>query len=407
MRRIYYILLGLILFGFHWSCSSEDVMEEEVVETLDVPISFDLLSVGSELTTKVSPDENDGVPASEARDVSVNRVNVYVYQRKEGETYRSKTEGFTRLRDYTLTAVKNDSWPHFTARGSVQLQSGYEYRITAVAYNDREVETKSFEMSDPVLERAYIELKETENYQTPELFFGTVVYNDRDTIFSYSQIKDNKADLTGWLYRGVAGIELNLKGVPNTVKCITLLADSVYTQVKACYYDDFKSAYGMKKDTKHKHFMIGKQERPDPCEEKTWDLKMEGPNLLTDICTSLTVVINEEEKDGTTSTSYARLKVREGSTEQTTKSLPPKEDGEDGNGVGIIPGEDDLPVDPENPEDPDKKPFTICFKRNNYYEINGDYDKLFTQKYTLRVFVNPNWDADISLSLDKAEAQNP
>ena len=389
MRRIYYILLGLILLGFHWSCSSEDVMEEEVVETLDVPISFDLLSVGSELTTKVSPDENDGVPASEARDVSVNRVKVYVYQRKEGGTYRSKTEGFTRLRDYTLTAVENKDWPHFTARGSVQLQSGYEYRITAVAYNDREVETKSFEMSDPVLERAYIELKETENYQTPELFFGTVVYNDRDTIFSY---------------RCEAGIELNLKGVPNTVKCITLLADSVYTQVKACYYDDFKSAYGMKKDTEHKHFMIGKQDCPKDCGD-TWDLEMEGPNLLTDICTSLTVVI-EEEKDGTTSTSYARLKVREGSTEQTTKSLPPKEDGEEGNGIGIIPGEDDLPVDPENPEDPDKKPFTICFKRNNYYEINGDYDKLFTQKYTLRVFVNPNWDADISLSLDKAEAQN-
>lgn len=406
MRRIYYILLGLILFGFHWSCSSEDVMEEEVVETLDVPISFDLLSVGSELTTKVSPDENDGVPASEARDVSVNRVKVYVYQRKEGGTYRSKTEGFTRLRDYTLTAVENKDWPHFTARGSVQLQSGYEYRITAVAYNDREVETKSFEMSDPVLERAYIELKETENYQTPELFFGTVVYNDRDTIFSYSQIKDNMADLTGWLYRGVAGIELNLKGVPNTVKCITLLADSVYTQVKACYYDDFKSAYGMKKDTEHKHFMIGKQERPDPCEEKTWDLKMEGPNLLTDICTSLTVVI-EEEKDETTSTSYARLKVREGSTEQTTKSLPPKEDGEEGNGIGIIPGSDE----PENPypEDPEesRNPYTICFLRNNYYQIEGDYDDLMTNKYVLKVTVNPYWDADISLSLDKAEARNP
>ena len=238
------------------------------------------------------------------------------------------------------------------------------------------------------------------------MFFGTVVYNEQDTIFRYSEIKNSKADLSGWLYRGVAGIELTLRNVPDTVQTITLLADSVYTQVNACYYDDFKSAFQMERDTEHKRFKIGSWNREgQEINDNKWTLEGEGPNLLTDICTSLTVRIRYNYTEA-----YARLRVREveaPSADRTisTKSLPPEEEG--GNGIGIIPGSDE----PENPypEDPEesRNPYTICFLRNNYYQIKGDYDDLMTNKYVLKVTVNPYWDADVSLSLDKAEAQNP
>lgn len=61
-----------------------------------------------------------------------------------------------------------------------------------------------------------------------------------------------------------------------------------------------------------------------------------------------------------------------------------------------------IPDDPENPDaDDPNAPFRVCFQRNNYYQIVGDYEKLLTQKYTLRVLVNPNWDGNVELSLEK------
>ena len=96
---------------------------------------------------------------------------------------------------------------------------------------------------------------------------------------------------------------------------------------------------------------------------------------------------------------YARLRLKE--TGVKTKAVPP----DDGPGIGIIPdsGDPENP-NPEDPEDPDPEaPYRVCFKRNNYYEISGDYNKLMTRQYTLRVTVNPYWDADVSLSLDKVE----
>ena len=411
MRQYYYILVGLALWGANLSCSSEgDIMEETpVVETLDVPISFNLLSSGDGLTTRVSPDENDGVPNAPLRDNKVDLVKVYVYQRKEGGSYVNKTDGFMKSSEYTLNAIKQAEWPHYIAEGIIQLQSGYEYRITAVAYGEKEFNEKPFEMVGESLSRARIDLDEKKDYQAPELFFGTVVYNEQDTIFRYSEIKNSKADLSGWLYRGVAGIELTLRNVPDTVQTITLLADSVYTQVNACYYDDFKSAFQMERDTEHKRFKIGSWNREgQEIDVNKWTLEGEGPNLLTDICTSLTVRIRYNYTEA-----YARLRVREveaPSADRTisTKSLPPEEEG--GNGIGIIPGSDE----PENPypEDPEesRNPYTICFLRNNYYQIEGDYDDLMTNKYVLKVTVNPYWDADVSLSLDKVEedgTQNP
>ena len=104
---------------------------------------------------------------------------------------------------------------------------------------------------------------------------------------------------------------------------------------------------------------------------------------------------------------YARLRIKEASSDDNvsgqslgTKAIP----GDGGNGTGIIPGGEETPEDPENPDDPDKNSFTVCFKRNNYYKIEGDYEKLMTNELNITVIVNPNWDADVSLTL--GEAQN-
>ena len=59
----------------------------------------------------------------------------------------------------------------------------------------------------------------------------------------------------------------------------------------------------------------------------------------------------------------------------------------------------------ENP-DSGKNPFQICFKRNQYYKILGDYEKLTTMEYVLQVTVNPNWDGDVYLPLDKSDDSN-
>ena len=86
--------------------------------------------------------------------------------------------------------------------------------------------------------------------------------------------------------------------------------------------------------------------------------------------------------------------------EEQTRSIP--SDG--GNGTGIIPEGEVIDPTPEDPsDDNEKNPYRVCFKRNNYYRIEGDYTQLRTFKYTLRVTVNPSWDMDVSLPLDKSE----
>ena len=84
-----------------------------------------------------------------------------------------------------------------------------------------------------------------------------------------------------------------------------------------------------------------------------------------------------------------------------TRSIP----SGGGNGTGIILGGEETPEYPEEGGDgeSEKNPYQVCFKRNNYYQISGNYDSLLTQKYVLRVTVNPNWDMDVSLPLDKSE----
>ena len=62
-------------------------------------------------------------------------------------------------------------------------------------------------------------------------------------------------------------------------------------------------------------------------------------------------------------------------------------------------------IHPQAIRDPDKpapvNPFRVCFLRNNYYRIKGDYQSLVTMEYILQVSVNPNWEGDVNLPLGK------
>ncbi len=407
MRNLYISIWVLFSFLQIVSCAKEDDDVTKVSETKEVPVSFSFQAVGA-LTTKAG----ETPPAYHyAREVAVDRVKLYVYKRATDAVYANDKEGFSldEGKGRMLTAVEqnghddnmtgqNTTQPHFVARGTLQLESGYDYRITALGYSEAKGESGLFKLNNGFFRTAEVELTDTE-YTTPELFWGNVVTIDNDSIFSYETATDPDMELSGWLYRVVAGVELTLSNVPGNVQSIELMADSINIKSKARYYNDFLETYDMRKNTDHTHYLLGKWERGDNTGEPC---NIIGPNLF-DICTSLSLRIKLDDY----TEQYARLRIKEASSDDNvsgqslgTKAIP----GDGGNGTGIIPGGEETPEDPENPDDPDKNSFTVCFKRNNYYKIEGDYEKLMTNELNITVIVNPNWDADVSLTL--GEAQN-
>ena len=407
MRNLYISIWVLFSFLQIVSCAKEDDDVTKVSETKEVPVSFSFQAVGA-LTTKAG----ETPPAYHyAREVAVDRVKLYVYKRASDAVYTNDEEGFSldEGKGRVLTAVEqngyddnmtgqNTTQPHFVARGTLQLESGYDYRITALGYSEVKGESGLFKLNNGFFRTAEVELTDTKNYTTPELFWGNVVTIDNDSIFSYETATDPDMELSGWLYRVVAGVELTLSNVPENVRSIELMADSINIKSKARYYDDFLETYDMRKNTDHTHYLLGKWERGDNTGEPC---NIIGPNLF-DICTSLSLRIKLDDD----TEQYARLRIKEASSDDNvsgqslgTTAIP--DDG--GNGTGIIPGGEETPEDPENPDDPDKNPFTVCFKRNNYYKIEGDYEKLMTNELNITVIVNPNWDADVSLTLGEAQ----
>ena len=417
MKRILYMISLLCLGLLSTGCDSEEQPGEEEKRTVEVPVEFNCTSSGNELTTRTNPVGPGNPGETNTRPIYVDRVKVYIYQRPADQTYETDREGFLRANELVLPAHRTgnagaDGQPRFTATGKIPLESEYEYRMTAVAYSEEQGEKRLFELNDSYFNHAEITLLDKDEYKTPELFFGNVVYQDTDTVFRYDS--KNPKKLTGWLYRGVAGIELNLENVAPEVKRIDLLADSINTRVKARLYDDFRSAYDMKRNGRFEHFVIGSWER-NIADVKNNNIQIIGSNLLA-VCTSLSLRITID-KDGKEEQVVCRLQVREkkedgdvdtdenggtgGSANAQLRSIP----GDAGNGTGIIPGGEETPVDPENP-DSGKNPFQICFKRNQYYKILGDYEKLTTMEYVLQVTVNPNWDGDVYLPLDKSDDSN-
>ena len=283
MKNAIYILMYSLLLG---ACTAEEeVIEPVIPETMEVPISFDLSMTGPATRAFDEPD----ISTEEVRQTSVDRVNVYVYSRPDDETYPNDLAGFKRHGGVvTLHAVENNDGgvaghlpANYTASGVLSLSSGNEYRITAVAYSAEKGEGDLFAMEGDYLEQqAHIELTDGVQYKTPELFFGTVVHNYTDTIFHYDDVKNDPAgqtSLTGWLYRGVAGIEITLMNVPESVTKIELLADTIYTKVGASHYDDFLHAYAPEKELEYKRFVLGE------AKPKDGEVKIVGPNLLTNI----------------------------------------------------------------------------------------------------------------------------
>lgn len=421
---------AFLLLGGLAACSDEaDMPVPGEGESIKVPIAFNLLDVGS-LTTRVSPDDDHSYGGN-VRPNTVNAVNVYVYSRDADGSYRDYADGFTLGYTYTLPVqdLDEEAWPRYVASGEIEMSSSKEYRINAVAYTKEESGEESFKLNGSLFRQAEIELNQpseqanTLNHYNPELFFGTVLFEDTDSIFTYERTKNNKAGLSGWLYRGVAGIELFLYNIPDNVKDIKLVASEINTKVHARWYDDFISSYekiGQELITGDSPVLgIGEvQEYAErPSEYKTdYYCEIIGPNVLTNIYTMLGVIIEyKTDKDGNTPMpTYARLRLKETSSvpgvpyypeddeDLTTKTVP----SNDGLGTGIIP-DNDLPTDPEHPEEDDPLyPFRVCFIRNNYYQITGDFNRLNQQQYTLNVIVNPNWDQKVSLTLEEASGDS-
>lgn len=415
----------LLLCGLA-ACSDEaDMPVPGEGESIKVPIAFNLLDVGS-LTTRVSPDDNHSYGGN-VRPNTVNAVNVYVYSRDADGSYRDYADGFTLGYTYTLPVqdLSDKKWPRYVASGEIEMSSSKEYRINAVAYNTSKSGDNSFQLNGSFFKQAEIELinpTEQANKQDqyhPELFFGTVLFEDTDSIFTYERTKNNKAGLSGWLYRGVAGIELFLYNIPDNVKDIKLVASEINTKVHARWYDDFVSSYEKigQELIDENSIVLGHgiiEVDGDSKYENKKICRIVGPNILTNICTMLGVVIATETSPGDDTEnieySYARLRLKETSSvpgvpyypeddeDLTTRTVP----DDDGLGTGIIP-DNDLPTDPEHPEEDDPLyPFRVCFMRNNYYKIEGNFERLNQQKYTLRVIVNPNWDQKVSLTLEEA-----
>ena len=227
----------------------------------------------------------------------------------------------------------------------------HQYRINAVAYSEAKGEREWFERKGDRFDHTRLSLVNEPELETPELFFGTVVYGGSgeeyaggDTLFTYERIDQDKgrALLTGWLYRCVAGIELRLGNMPDSIRKVELLADSIHTTVNARTYADFLSPYDMKRDGSYKHYVIGVDSLMEG--EDTWtdevmgdSAHIVGANLLP-VCTSLSLRVTT--RSGREEYTSLRLKDKDeecNSDAPKLRSLP--DDG--GNGTGIIPGKPD------------------------------------------------------------------
>ncbi|WP_304248780.1 hypothetical protein [Parabacteroides gordonii] len=410
-----YGLLFLLSGSLFCGCSSENG-ELEKTKTLELPVSFNLLSSGS-LPTKAQ-DDVDGHPTEAAkgvREVKVDRVALYVYERAADGVYANDEEGFyldSDNREKILTCVKQETFPYFIAKGSISIRKNRQYRINAVAYSEKNGERKLFERKGDRFDHTRLSLVNGPEFETPELFFGSVVcggdgkehFEERDvkgdTLFTYDRLDQNKGKelLTGWLYRCVAGIELNLENMPDSVRKVELLADSIHTTVDAGAYADFLTPYDLKRNGSYEHYVIGVDSLK---EGESWSdsirgdsARVIGANLLP-VCTSLSLRVTTES--GKLEYCNLRLRYKDDKSEPTLRSLP----GDAGDGTGIIPDNPENP-DPDDPDNPDSgNTFRVCFLRNNYYHISGDYEKLTTMSYVLQVSVNPNWEGDVNLPLEK------
>lgn len=405
--RHFGIAIGLLTLIVSGGCSSDsDELEAVQPEFKELPISFQLEHLGQPKTKAVDNNDSNlhGIDHKLVRPIYVDHIRLNVFKRVIGEEHFFLDDQNANV---VLTCVKQNQFPYRKAYGNIQIQKNHEYRLTAVGYSVEKEEEKLFKRDEnrKRFDHARLELTDTEEYKTPEFFFGTPLFQGAET-FTYDQMDEmqGKGALEGWLYRGVAGIEVNLGNIAKDVHKVELLADSIHTMVDINHYDNFLHPYEMKRNGLHEHFVIGVDSLKEGMNGfKDDSVHIVGANLLP-ICTSLSMRITKKPVDGKPAeVVYTRMKLKlikttapEEKPKVETRAIP--EDG--GDGTGIIPNDPTLPENPEKPQE-EENPYTVCFKRNNYYRITGDYTKLSTMQYVFHVIVNPNWDRTVNLTLDK------
>ncbi len=397
-------LLGIL------GCQSEEGAGDEASEgTWEVPVSFIVQRSGSSSastgTKTRGSGENPAYDNDTVRTLYTDRIQLNVYKRTKGGSYADDAEGFSFDKKVTLTCRKpdaadryySDNFRYAYASGVINMDKAYEYRCTAIGYAEQKREQDMFSFKESNFSVASVSLTDATQYTTPELFFGTPRYGADMTnkeagtvVFSYESGAINA--LGGWLYRCVAGVGLTLRKVPPEVKALALLTSAVNTQCQATCYDDFLTPVSDGKKTvpegeEASKFVLDTWSRPDD-----W-VSVYGVTAETD---SIEVTMNESNLFPVTSTLYVRITLE-------------KEDDEDDE-IMVVPlrmkkrttGSTSDSTDDTN-SDEQLAEGTLVSERNHYYRIAGEYERLITKKLPLVIIINPNWDGDIDLTLDKTK----
>ena len=387
-------VLGLLcLMTVAVSCQTE---EKNLNGDSDkVPVTFLLQSSG----LRGGQSGNvDGPQLENPRELYADRVQVNVYRRALDGNYANDADGFVFDHKMTLPCVPvgtGNSFPKAT--GVLDVKEGFEYRTTAFAYSEAKSEKGMFTL-DHTADNAYVHAKVALTMAgesvTPELFFGTPRYGASDAdpnggTVLFAKQSNSKSSLYGILYRCVAGVEVTLKDLPGTVQKLTLLTGKINTESQATVYDDFLLPGGtqLSDPAKDNRFVLAQWVR-QANEATATEARLVDASLLPVDASPLYMKI--EQNNGSVSIVHIRLK-RAGSGSQTGGTYP-----EGGSGTGIIPNPDAKPDD-----DPDVTNGDLNFKRNNYYIIQGSYNKLMASELPLSVTINPYWDGDHQLDVDK------
>ena len=400
MKIIHYIksvagLLSLLLAV--GSCQTEENRPDE--GNGQVAVTFLLQSSG--LQTGASGDQlgdADGPQLVNPRELYADRVQVNVYSRAIGGSYVNDADGFVFDHKLTLPCYPIGPGNSFRkAHGLLDVKEGLEYRTTAYAYSEARQEYEMYALDhspDQSFSHAKVSLTLSGEYVTPELFFGTPRYGASDAdpnggTVLFAKQNNSKSSLYGILYRCVAGVEVTLRDLPVTVQKLTLLTGKINTESQATVYDDFLLPGGtqLSDPAQDNRFVLAQWVRQANDATAT-EARLVDASLLPVDASPLYMKI--EQNNGSVSIVHIRLK-RAGSGSQTGGTYP-----EGGSGTGIIPNPDAKPDD-----DPDVTNGDLNFKRNNYYIIQGSYNKLMASELPLSVTINPYWDGDHQLDVDK------
>ncbi len=379
--------------------------------TWEMPVSFIVQQSGSPSasagTTTRGNGENPPYDNDTVRPLYTDRIQLNVYKRTKDGSYANEADGFIFDKKVVLTCrmpdaadlYYSDKFRYAYASGVVNMDKAYEYRCTAIGYAEQRGEQNLLSFKESNYSVASVGLTDVTQFTTPELFFGTPRYGADMTnkeagtvVFSYESGAINA--LGGWLYRCVAGVRLTLRKVPPEVKALALLTNTMNTQCKATCYDDFLTPLFEGKRTvpegeETTKFVLDTWSRPDD-----W-VNVYGVTADTD---SINVVMNDSNLFPVTSTLYVRI------------TLENESDSDEDDEVMVVPlrmkkrttdstsgTTDDVNTDEQLAEG------TLVFERNHYYQIAGEYERLITKKLPLVIIVNPNWDGDIDLTLDKTQ----